>query len=110
MLLFQQRGYNSSSSVVLQHLTAGATALAGERYNTTVDVTANTTDTAGAYGLGKAGDQYTLTVGDDSVTATFNADITTLRLLLMLGMLIGSLDSAVTLSQNRYFSHLILIL
>jgi hypothetical protein len=73
-----KRGYNSSSSVTLATLTKDATALVGERYTTTAAVTAASSDTnadgtSGSYGLGKA-DAYTLTIGDESVTATFSTD------------------------------------
>jgi hypothetical protein len=67
------RGYNSTASVSLATLTAGDTALLGERYTTTAAVTAASTDTGDVYGLGAA-DAFTLTVGDDSVTATFSSD------------------------------------
>jgi hypothetical protein len=71
--LTAKRGYKNTASVALTTLTAGATALLGERYNTVAEVTAASTDTAGAYGLGKA-DAYTLTIGSESVTATFSTD------------------------------------
>ena len=98
-VLTAKRGYNSSSSVTITTLTAGATALAGERYRTTAAVTAASTDTGNVYGLGKA-DAYTLTVGDDSVTATFAADFNTPASIIDSWDTNWPADSVVTLSQT----------
>jgi len=100
-----KRGYNSSSNVTLTTLTLDATALAGERYSTTAAVTAASTDTtasgtAGAYGLGKA-DAYTLTIGDESVTATFSTDAAaTVAAIVDAWDAAWPADSVVTLSQT----------
>ena len=86
-----KRGYNSSSSVTISLLTEGTSGLYGERYNTAADVSAATTDTSGvAHGIGVA-DEFTLTVGDDSVTATFAAEITTPASIIDTGTLTGLL-------------------
>jgi hypothetical protein len=69
-----KRGYNSSSSVTVSLLTAGTTALYGERYNTVAAVTAAATETN--HGIG-AYDQWTLEIGDESVTTSFTTDIST---------------------------------
>jgi hypothetical protein len=68
------RGYNSSSSVTVSLLTAGTTTLYGERYNTVAAVTAAATETN--HGIG-AYDQWTLEIGDESVTTSFTTDIST---------------------------------
>ena len=93
-----KRGYNSSSSVTISLLTAGYSGLYGERYNTAAAVSAATTDTSGVYGIGVA-DEFTLTVGDTSVTATFAAEITTPASIIDYWDTNWPADSMVTLSQ-----------
>ena len=66
-----KRGYNSSSTVTVSLLTAGSTALYGERYNTTAEVTAAATATN--IGIGAA-DEWTLKIGTESVTVSLAAD------------------------------------
>jgi len=94
-----KRGYNSTASVSLTTLTAGATGLAGERYTTTAAVTAASTDTGDVYGLGN-NDAFTLTVGDDSVTATFANDDVAVASIVDAWDDNWPADSVVTLSQT----------
>jgi len=94
-----KRGYNSTASVSLTTLTAGATGLAGERYTTTAAVTAASTDTGDVYGLGN-NDAFTLTVGDDSVTATFANDDVAVASIVDAWDANWPADSVVTLSQT----------
>ena len=93
------RGYNSTASVSLTTLTAGATGLAGERYTTAAAVTAASTDTGDVYGLGN-NDAFTLTVGDDSVTATFANDDVAVASIVDAWDANWPADSVVTLSQT----------
>ena len=68
------RGYNNSSSITMSVVTAGySAALYGERYTTQAALAAATTDTGGVYGIGQA-DEFTLTIGSESVTASLSAD------------------------------------
>ena len=68
------RGYNNSSSITMSVITAGySAALYGERYTTQAALAAATTDTGGVYGIGQ-GDEFTLTIGSESVTASLSAD------------------------------------
>ena len=70
------RGYNNSSSITMSVLSSTVTnqnALYGERYTTSAAVAAATTDTGGVYGIGRA-DEWTLTIGSESVTASLSAD------------------------------------
>ena len=68
------RGYNNSSSITMSVITAGySAALYGERYTTQAALAAATTDTGGVYGIGQ-GDEWTLTIGSESVTASLSAD------------------------------------
>jgi hypothetical protein len=94
-----KRGYNSSSSVTVSLMSAGQTSVFGERYTTTAAVTAASTDTGNVYGLGKA-DEFTLTIGSESVTATFGADITTPASLVDAWDAAWPATSNVTLSQT----------
>ncbi|MEL1223680.1 MAG: hypothetical protein VW522_05485, partial [Candidatus Neomarinimicrobiota bacterium] len=68
-----ERGFNSSSSIIITTLAADGTSLYGERYNTTAAVTGATTTTGGVYGIGKD-DLFELTVGTESVTVSLTAD------------------------------------
>ena len=70
------RGFNNSSSVTLSVLSSTVTnqnLLHGERYTTSAAVAAATTDTGNVYGIGRA-DEWTLTIGSESVTASLSAD------------------------------------
>ena len=68
------RGYNNSSSVTMSVISAGySAALYGERYTTQAALAAATTNTGGVYGIG-TGDEWTLTIGSESVTASLSAD------------------------------------
>ena len=68
------RGFNNSSSITMSVITAGySAALYGERYTTQAALAAATTDTGGVYGIGQ-GDEFTLTIGSESVTASLSAD------------------------------------
>jgi hypothetical protein len=64
-----ERGYNSSSSIIITTLAADGTSLYGERYNTTAAVTGATTTTGGVYGIGED-DLFELTVGTESITVS----------------------------------------
>ena len=99
-VLTAKRGYNSSSNVSLTTLVAGATALAGERYRTTAAVTAASTSTGNVYGLGKA-DEYTLTIGSESVTVSFASDAAATAVAIVDAWdAAWPKDSVVTLSQT----------
>jgi len=99
-ILTAKRGYNSSSNVSLTTLVAGATALAGERYRTTAAVTAASTSTGNVYGLGKA-DEYTLTIGSESVTVSFATDAAATAVAIVDAWdAAWPKDSVVTLSQT----------
>ena len=54
---------------------AGRTTLYGERYSTAAEMTAASTDTGNVYGVGEA-DEWTIEVGDESATASLDADDT----------------------------------
>jgi hypothetical protein len=80
-VLTAKRGYNSSISVTVSLITpAGSTAIFGERYTTTAAMTAAAANTTAAqqaeFGLGGA-DEFTLTVGSESVTVSFANDAAT---------------------------------
>ena len=68
------RGFNNSSSIQMSVVSAGySSALYGERYTTQAALAAATTDTGGVYGIG-TGDEWTLTIGSESVTVSLAAD------------------------------------
>ena len=66
----------NSSSVTLSVLSSTVTnqnLLHGERYTTSAAVAAATTDTGNVYGIGRA-DEWTLTIGSESLTVSLSAD------------------------------------
>ena len=68
------RGYNNSSTVTMSVITAGySAALYGERYTTSAALAAASTNTGGVYGIG-TGDEWTLTIGSESLTVSLSAD------------------------------------
>ena len=68
------RGYNNSSSITMSVISAGySAALYGERYTTQAALAAASTNTGGVYGIGQA-DEFTLTIGSESVTTSLSAD------------------------------------
>ena len=68
------RGYNNSSTVTMSVITAGySAALYGERYTTQAALAAASTNTGGVYGIGQ-GDEWTLTIGSESLTVSLSAD------------------------------------
>ena len=68
------RGYNNSSSITMSVITAGySAALYGERYTTQAALAAASTNTGGVYGIG-TGDEWTLTIGSESLTVSLSAD------------------------------------
>ena len=68
------RGFNNSGSITMSVVTAGySSALYGERYTTQAALAAATTNTGGVYGIGQ-GDEWTLTIGSESVTVSLAAD------------------------------------
>ena len=69
------RGYNNSGSITMSVITpAGySAALFGERYTTQAALAAATTSTGNVYGIGR-GDEWTLTVGSESLTVSLSAD------------------------------------
>ena len=68
------RGFNNSSSITMSVVSAGySSALYGERYTTQAALAAATTNTGGVYGIGQ-GDEWTLTIGSESLTVSLSAD------------------------------------
>ena len=104
-VLTAKRGYNSSISVTVSLITpAGSTAIFGERYTTTAAMTAAAANTTAAqqaeFGLGGA-DEFTLTVGSESVTVSFANDAaTTPQAIVDAWDAAWPKDSVVTISQT----------
>ncbi len=68
------RGFNNSGSITMSVITAGySTALYGERYTTQAALAAASTNTGGVYGIGQ-GDEWTLSIGSESLTVSLSAD------------------------------------